>query len=96
MPTIRQKMTTLLTEEELDVRQLSQKLGLSEKVITTHLPHIAKSVAARNLKWMVVPAVCLACGFEFKDRARVTKPGRCPRCRSERIDAPRYRIMNPK
>lgn len=92
MSTVRQRLMALLVEEEMDARQLSQRLGVSEKEVFAHLPHIARSVSARNLKWTVSAAVCLSCGFEFKGRSRVKKPGRCPKCRSERIASPRYRI----
>jgi len=93
MPTDRQQIIDLLTQEELDIRQLSQTLRLKEKEICQHLPHIAKSLSAQRKKIKVVPPACLSCGFVFKDRNRFTRPSRCPRCREQRIEAPRYRIV---
>ena len=42
-----------------------------------------------------IPALdhaCLACRFEFEDRKRLAKPGRCPACKSTRIALPRFAI----
>ncbi|MFY4729161.1 hypothetical protein [Nitrospira sp. BLG_2] len=36
--------------------------------------------------------MCLDCEFMFRDRTRLTRPSRCPHCRSEGISAPRYGI----
>jgi transcriptional regulator len=93
MPTIRQQMIDLLLQETHDVREISQALGISEKEVNTHLPHIDKSVASQNRKLQVSPATCTECGFTFKDRRRLTKPSRCPRCRGQRIQSPRYRVV---
>jgi predicted Zn-ribbon and HTH transcriptional regulator len=47
-----------------------------------------------GLRLRTEPARCTACGFVFGDRAerRLHTPSRCPRCRSERISEPRFRI----
>ncbi len=37
------------------------------------------------------PARCLACGHSFAKRERVRPPGRCPLCRSEKIEPPRFK-----
>ena len=58
MGTLRQKMIAALQNASMDQRQLSQALGVREKEIALHLPHIAKSVAARKMKWQVEPAFC--------------------------------------
>ena len=41
------------------------------------------------------PAECLACGFAFRKRDRLTTPGRCPRCRAERIRPAEFWIERP-
>jgi predicted Zn-ribbon and HTH transcriptional regulator len=93
METIRQQMILLLTEQELSARELSQSLGIREKEVYDHLPHIARSVAARKQKLIIQPAQCLGCGYVFKDRTRFTRPGRCPHCKKTHLDEPRYRIL---
>lgn len=92
MPTIREQMIDLLLEGEHDACEISQILRIQEKEVFLHLPHIKKSLAPRKHRLTVVPAACISCGFTFRDRRRFKKPGRCPKCRSERIRPPRYVI----
>ena len=93
--TTRQKMIALLRQGPMDRRQISQALGIQEKEVARHLPHVAKSVAARNMQWVVEPAYCENCDFEFKNRRRLSRPGKCPRCRHERIHGPWFHIRAP-
>ncbi|MFW5640725.1 MAG: transcriptional regulator [Thermodesulfobacteriota bacterium] len=93
MATIRQQIIDLLTQESYDVRELSQALRISEKEVASHLDHVNKSVASQKRKLQVNPATCAECGFTFKDRKRLTKPSRCPKCKSQRIQSPRYRVV---
>lgn len=90
--TIRQEMIELLSEEEMNAMELSQALGIQEKEVYEHLPHIARSVAAQGKKLIVRPFRCLACGYVFKDRKRFTRPGRCPQCKEGRIQRATWRI----
>jgi hypothetical protein len=92
MPTIRQQIIDLLEERECSALNVSQILRIREKDVYEHLTHIRKSVAAQHGKLIVVPARCLECGFVFGDRRRVTKPGRCPRCKGEHVQDPTYRV----
>ena len=93
METIRQQMIAILIDKEMDARQLSQAMGIREKEVYEHLPHIARSVAAQNKKLVIQPVQCLDCGYVFKDRKRFTRPGRCPRCKKTHLDEPKYRIF---
>ena len=79
METIRQQMIALLSDREMSARQISQSIGIREKEVYEHLPHIARSLAAQDKKLIIEPAECLTCGYVFKDRQRFTRPGRCPR-----------------
>ena len=92
METIRQRMITLLVDKEMDARELSQSMGIREKEIYEHLPHIALSVARQRKRLIIRPVRCLACGYLFKDRKRFTRPGRCPRCKKSHLEEPKYRI----
>lgn len=92
MGTLRQKMIAALQEASMDQHQLSQALGVREKEIALHLAHIARSVAARKMKWQVEPAFCENCNFSFKERRRLTPPGKCPRCKDSRIRGPWFHI----
>ena len=76
----------------MDLYQLAQSLGLPEKEILSHLPHIPRSVTARGGRFEMQPAQCRDCGYPFKDRRRLSPPGRCPRCKKNRIDGPWFRV----
>ena len=94
MRTLRQQMIDALQSKAMDLRELSQTIGIREKEVALHLPHIAKSVAAKKLLWRILPAYCENCDYSFKDRKRLTPPSKCPRCRTSRIQGPWYRISS--
>jgi predicted Zn-ribbon and HTH transcriptional regulator len=93
MQTIRQKIISTLSAGNHSARGLSQILRIREKEVYSHLEHIERSAASKNLKLVIIPSECLACGYVFDDRKRFTRPGRCPRCREERIEDPRYEVI---
>ncbi len=90
--TLRQRMTDLLREREADALELSQALGIAEKEVYAHLEHIRRTAAAAGGALAVTPSECLACGYVFADRGRLTRPGRCPHCRGTRVSRPSFRI----
>jgi transcriptional regulator len=91
--TVRQRMVGLLTGSRLSSYQLAQLLGIPERQVEDHLAHVVKTVArGRERRFILEPSSCQDCGFVFRDRTKLTRPGRCPRCRSESITAPRYGI----
>lgn len=91
--TVRQRMIELLTETRLSSYQLAQLLGIPERRVEEHLPHVVKSLARdRSRRFVLDPSACSDCGFLFRDRTKLTRPSRCPTCRSEAVTAPRYGI----
>ncbi len=92
--TIRQQITSLLQDGPMDRRELSQALGIREKEVADHLEHVAKSAGARRLKWVIHSAYCESCDFRFSKRKRLSRPGRCPRCRGERIQGPWFELID--
>ena len=92
MPTLRQKIISLLLENELSAREISGEVGIAEKEVSEHLVHIARSVSSQGKKVLITPAQCLACGYEFEDRKRFTRPGRCPKCKKSHLLSPRFCI----
>ncbi|MBW2038072.1 MAG: transcriptional regulator [Deltaproteobacteria bacterium] len=85
-------MTDLLSKKDMSARELSQAMGIREKEVYEHLPHIARSAAAQRKRLIIRPFRCLACGYVFQDRKRFTRPGRCPHCKRSHIQEPTYRI----
>jgi predicted Zn-ribbon and HTH transcriptional regulator len=73
-------------------RELSVELSMQEREVVEHLAHLERSLAHSAQRLEVTPARCLACGYEFRDRQRLSKPGRCPSCKATRISLPRFHI----
>jgi predicted Zn-ribbon and HTH transcriptional regulator len=74
-------------------RELSERLSLREKDVLEHVGHLARSLRVEGLELAVTPAECLACGFAFEQRERLTTPSRCPKCKSERVRPPAFSIV---
>jgi len=77
------------------LKDLSRELSLSEKDVAQALEKLARSLEHGPLELAVEPARCLGCGFQFRDRARASRPSRCPECRAERIALARFWIAEP-
>ncbi len=91
--TARQRIMEILTDTPMTTEQLARILSLPERQVEEHLVHVVKTVSRDSSRRFVLdPSSCLACGFVFRDRTRVTRPSRCPHCRSEGISSPRYHI----
>lgn len=92
MKTIRQQLIDALMEGERTAIDLSQEVGIREKEVYEHLPHIARSVASQGNQLVIEAPRCLKCGYVFEERRRFTRPGRCPKCRETHINHPTYSI----
>jgi predicted Zn-ribbon and HTH transcriptional regulator len=90
--TIRKAIIALLEDEQLGARDISQRLGISEKEVYLHLNHTARSLAAQGKRLVVIPSECITCSYVFRDRTRFTRPGKCPKCRKSHIRPPMYRV----
>lgn len=91
--TQRQRIIELLTGTRLSSLQLAQMLGIAERQVEDHLTHVVKTLLRDGSQQFILePSTCPDCGYVFRDRVKLTKPSRCPHCRSEGITAPRYGI----
>jgi predicted Zn-ribbon and HTH transcriptional regulator len=91
--TIRQALADILRAGPASARELSQQVGIPEKAVAGHLAHLARSLPAHGERLTVNPPACLACGYTFSDRTRLSRPSRCPHCRGTHLVEPRFRIM---
>lgn len=82
----------LETSSAKDLKELSVELHVSEKLLPSALEKLSRTLRHAGKKLTQQAACCLDCGFGFDDRSRFSTPSRCPRCRSERIAAARFRI----
>lgn len=90
--TVRQNIISVIKGRTLSVREISAEVKASEKEVYSHLEHIQKTVNKKEHNFMVTPAECRKCGFVFRKRDRLKKPGKCPVCNSELIQEPLFSI----
>ena len=90
--TIRQYIAALLEEGTYSAKEISQIIKTPEKDVCSHLEHLQRTLSRIDRHLQVISASCRHCGFVFKKRDRLTKPGKCPTCRSIHIQAPLFRI----
>lgn len=98
---MRERIERILRESQdpLTAREIAVELGLSpgagERIVYEHLKHLAKSIWRRSRgreSLVMTPPRCRKCGYVFKDLREPRKPSKCPRCKSQLIDPPRFRI----
>jgi predicted Zn-ribbon and HTH transcriptional regulator len=90
--TVRAALREALRAGPLTAHGLSGRVRIPEKQVAGHLEHLARSLRARGERLQIDPARCSACGFTFRKRERLTAPSRCPVCRSEHVEPPRFAI----
>ncbi|CAB50214.1 transcriptional regulator [Pyrococcus abyssi] len=94
MPSRREKIIELLLERDYSPSELARILEIkgkgAKKVILEDLKVIAKIAKREGMVLLVKPAQCRKCGFTF--RPEINIPSRCPRCKSEWIEEPRFKL----
>lgn len=92
--TIRQQIAEALKGGMLTAKDISKAVGIKEKDVLEHLPHVSRSISQDSgYRLVVEPSLCLSCGFVFRKRERLKTPSRCPVCRSEEITEMRFGII---
>ena len=71
-------------------------LELTARDLEEALRHVERSARGQGIRLRVVPPECQDCGFDFPGRLKkhLHPPSRCPRCRGERIQPPRFRVAS--
>jgi len=96
--TMRERIVLLLrhSEKPLTAKEIKEALGLKrEKEVYEHLYHIAKSSKHKDYELIVFLPYCRDCNYTFKlDIPK--KPSRCPRCKSENIEPPKFLIRDKR
>ena len=87
----RRDLITLLTIQPRSVSSLARELGLGRGDVENDLRHALRSARAAGHRIMVEPARCRVCGFTFGED-KLSKPGKCPECRSTRLYEAQVRI----
>jgi predicted Zn-ribbon and HTH transcriptional regulator len=90
--TIRHEIMEILRGQVLSARDISAAAHIPEKEVYEHLEHIRRSLIKGEHHLTVTPAECKKCGFVFRKREKLKKPGKCPVCRSESIEEPFFSL----
>lgn len=90
--TARQALRDALEGGPLTAHELSARAGIPERDVVGHLEHLERTAKASGDTFIVEPARCDKCGFEFKKRDRLGRPGKCPVCRNAHILPPRFEM----
>ncbi|MCS7111600.1 MAG: transcriptional regulator [Ignisphaera sp.] len=96
---IRERITRFLEEVEgpVSAEDIARTFEVDVPEVYIHLEHIAKSVRRESgggKALMMTPPMCRKCGYIFKDLEKPKKPSKCPRCKSEWIEPPRFLIRS--
>lgn len=90
--TSRERLLQALSAEPVSVRVLSQQAQLTERDVIAHLEHLQKSLKTQRRRLLLTPASCQDCQFVFHKRDRLTRPGKCPVCRSTHVSEPLFSL----
>ena len=96
LQTSRAMILQALGAEPVSARELSHRAGLSEREVVGHLQFLQKSLKHGAQRLQMTPPRCLDCGFVFHKRERLTRPGRCPVCRSTHLSEPLFSLYQPQ
>ena len=89
--TFRKALLEALSAQPRSVSSLARELGLKRGDVEDDLRHAIRSARAAGSRVVVEPARCRACGFTFGEE-KLSKPSRCPNCRSERLYEAQIRV----
>lgn len=91
----RRRLREYLQDRAWTLKELAEAMELPLRVVEDHLRHLEKTLKREGLRLTVQPARCRRCGFTFT-HGRLTRPGRCPRCRGNWIEPPRASLQAGK
>ena len=90
--TIRREIVSAIESKVLSAKEISGIVSIPEKAVCEHISHIQRTVNKTGRRLIVTSAECRQCGFSFKKREKLKKPGKCPICRAETIKEPLFSI----
>ena len=94
--TKRQKLIkTLKTNRfSIDLRNIMKEFEYpNKKSLIKDITSISKSLKNDNLRLIVSPPSCIACGYVFRLKKNVLKiPSKCPKCKEQRIEWPSIKL----
>lgn len=91
--TRRKEIIELISEKPMTANQLAQHFETIIPEIVEDLVHIRQTLAGGGKKFVIIPASCNCCSFLFRERDKIKKPSKCPKCRSEDISEPAFAVQ---
>jgi len=100
--TRREKILEILrsSNRPLTVVEIAERLGIRDtrslKEIYEDLKHVGKTLyreTSGRETLVMIPSRCLRCGYVFKERTKIKRPSKCPKCKSERVSEPSFMII---
>ncbi|MHA2364906.1 MAG: transcriptional regulator [Candidatus Hodarchaeales archaeon] len=94
--TRREDIVSFLEKRPATIDDLSYIFEIPKNTVVSDIEHIFRSLKRRNKKLLIKPAYCLNsdCNFIFSaKRKRISDPGKCPNCHSERINHQLFKII---
>lgn len=88
----RKDLVTTLLDRPRKVADLAREFEVSPKDVEGDLKHLMKTLRKSAYRLKVHPATCRSCDFTFSAE-KMTKPGKCPRCKGMWIDDPVVEII---
>ena len=89
--TFRKDLMKILTAQPRSVSSIARELGLKRGDVEDDLRHMIRSARAAGHEVVVEPARCRSCGFTFGEE-KLSKPGKCPQCRTTWLDEAQVRV----
>jgi transcriptional regulator len=90
----RKQLLDMLTVEPRMASSLARELGLDRRDMEDDLRHMIRSARASGHQVLIEPARCKSCGYRFGEE-KLSKPGKCPACRSTWVFEPLIRVEEP-
>jgi transcriptional regulator len=87
----RRDLIPLLLDNAMSLSQIARAVGESPKDVTQALTHLSKSLKHTEYDFMVEPAECRRCGFEFGPD-KLNRPSKCPKCKGTWIAEPFFLV----
>ena len=89
----RQRIIELLIETDvpLSPEDISRILKIDVRTVREDLKHVQFSIQRKGMRLAIIPQRCKKCGFVFKPSVR--EASKCPRCHSQWLEPPKFRIV---
>jgi len=90
--TVRRQIGDMLKQPRT-ISSIAHELKLTREDVEDHVKHLLKTAKAEDQAVNVEPARCRSCSYVF-DETKLTKPGKCPKCKGTRLYEPLIQIKS--